>query len=131
MFVWTLPSPACMCSATKTRPRSTSACAASIAFIMGSKSRPAKIARSGSRSSTFQEMRMLCSCTRAKTLSSGSVADRRRVHAEPLEVAQHVVRPGIEVASTKAQRRATRSRSSSACCGGRRRGPARSTLASA
>src|SRR5438093_798366 len=74
MFVCTLPSPACMCSATNTRPRRTCACTASIAAIIGSKSRPEKPLSSGSRSSRFPDI--LVDLERV-----GVLRDRRRARA--------------------------------------------------
>ena len=55
MFVCTLPSPACMCSATNTRRRSTRAWIAFTRAITGAHSEPAKSSSSGPFSSRFHD----------------------------------------------------------------------------
>ncbi len=76
MLVCTLPSPACMCSATQTRPRSTRCWAASTASSTGEKASPEKIWRSGSRTSIFQDTRIVRSCSRWKSCACGCSASR-------------------------------------------------------
>ncbi|MNS66487.1 hypothetical protein D3C72_997050 [compost metagenome] len=71
MLVWTLPSPACMCSATNTRPRSTCLWIFCASSRIGLNSPPLKILRSSARTSLFQLTRMVRSCSRWNTFASG------------------------------------------------------------
>ena len=77
MLVCTLPSPACMCSATNTRPCSTRWCMASTSASSGTNGPPAKMRFRSARSSCFHDTRIDRSCNRSNTRSAGSSASRR------------------------------------------------------
>mmetsp|Transcript_50954 Transcript_50954/g.119441 ORF Transcript_50954/g.119441 Transcript_50954/m.119441 type:complete len:234 (+) Transcript_50954:1763-2464(+) len=66
MLVCTLPSPACMCSATHTRPRSTSWWIRRHSASSGSKAAPLKMDCRGLRICVFQEARSSWVCRRSK-----------------------------------------------------------------
>ncbi len=77
MLVCTLPSPACMCSATNTRPFSTRAWIASMFARIGSNGRPSKSCMSGSRTSVFQDTRCEWFCNVANTVDPPSAVSSR------------------------------------------------------
>ena len=70
MLVCTLPSPACMCSATNTRLRSTSRWIALQRASTGANARPAKISSSGAFSSVFHDTTHRVVLQRRRTSSS-------------------------------------------------------------
>ncbi len=72
MLVCTLPSPACMCRATNTRPCSTRLCTASQSASTGANAAPTKMRARSARTSVFQLTRMLRSCSRSKMLPDSS-----------------------------------------------------------
>ena len=72
MFVCTLPSPACMCNATNTRPRSTRLWISPMRFRTGPNASPSKISFSGAWSSRFQETTVSWLCNAGNVSSSRS-----------------------------------------------------------
>ena len=76
MLVCTLPSPACMCSATQVRPRSTFLWMARHSSMMGANSAPAKICCSGASTCVFHEARSVSSWMRSKNVRAGSSPHR-------------------------------------------------------
>ena len=126
MLVCTLPSPACMCSATNTRPCSTARVdGLEVGDAAARTAPPAKIRRSSARTSVFQETRIVRSCSRSKILSAGSRGDAsRELRAQPLE-SQADTSSSSDAAERRVEvrRRATTSAralaaiAASACCG--------------
>ena len=94
MLVCTLPSPACMCSATNTRPCSTRWWIASRSASSGTNGPPAKMRFRSARSSCFHETRIVRSCSRSNTRSARFVDEpalrrvRDLVAAEPAQVVE-------------------------------------------
>ena len=83
MLVCTLPSPACMCSATQTRPFSTRLWIASASARIGANASPAMIRAIGSRSSRFQETRTLRSCSSSNTVRPATLPGASRLRRKP------------------------------------------------
>ena len=94
MLVWTLPSPACMCRATQTRPRSTRAWICSQAPTIGLSAAPEKMPCSGARISVFHDARSVWSWSSSKYVRSlpGGVVVHRVEPVPPL--AAHALQQG-------------------------------------
>ncbi len=78
MLVCTLPSPACMCSATNTRPFRISRWTAVQRSSTGRKASPAKISSSGAFNSVFHDATTVWSCSAGKVASRRSARSRQR-----------------------------------------------------